>query len=85
MHHEALQLDTSKNQLWESEFKNLSELITSNNAAIEDWTHHKKQLQQEIKRLHAEWSDVNRKDAILKALSSHDAAFQLWAEMVKLN
>lgn len=85
MYHEALWLDTSKNQLWESEFKNLSELITSNNAAIEDWTRHKKQLQQEIKRLHAEWSDVNRKDAILKALSSHDAVFQLWAEMVKLN
>lgn len=54
MYHEARQLNTSKNQLRESEFKNLSELITSNNAAIEDWTHHKKQLQQEIKRLHAE-------------------------------
>ena len=85
MYHEAPWLNTSKNRLRESEFKNLSELITSNNAAMEDWTHHKKQLQQEIKRLHAEWSDVNRKDAILKALSSHDAVFQLWAEMVKLN
>lgn len=54
IYHEALRLDTSKNQLWESEFKNLSKLITSNNAAIEDWTRHKKKLQQEIKRLHAE-------------------------------
>lgn len=53
MYNKALWLDTSKNQLWESEFKNLSELITSNNVAIEDWTRHKKQLQQEIKRLHA--------------------------------
>lgn len=63
MYHEASWSDTSKNQVWESEFKNLSELITSNNAAIEDWTHHKKHLQQEIKRLHAEWCDVNRKDS----------------------
>lgn len=69
----------------ESKFKNLSKLITSNNAEREGWTHHKKHLQQEIKRLHAEWSDVNRKDAILKALSSHDAVLQLWTEMVKLN
>lgn len=38
MYHEASWSDTSKNQVWESEFKNLSELITSNNAAIEDWT-----------------------------------------------
>lgn len=85
MYHKASCLDTSKNQVWESEFKNLSNLITSNNAAIEDWTRHQKYLQQEIKRLRAEWSDVNRKDAILKALSSHDAVLQLWTEMVKLN
>lgn len=85
MYHKTSCLDTSKNQVWESEFKNLSNLITSNNAAIEDWTHHQKHLQQEIKRLRAERSDVNRKDAILKALSSHDAVLQLWTEMVKLS